>query len=156
MGYIYLLGAVASNFAKDFSAKRMSGLTDTHRKAYFFTFLRMSLCLLIATAILAVQGQLSTLAVTPLALGIALLSGCSQAVESITWLLSARKDTLLLIDQHAAHERRLYEEFNAREVAAASQELLIPQLLTLQPRECELVEEWQTELEELGLIEEVE
>ena len=35
-------------------------------------------------------------------------------------------------------------------MAAASQELLIPQLLTLQPREFELVEEWQSELEELG------
>ena len=98
MGYIYLLGAVASNFAKGFSAKRMSGLTDTHRKAYFFTFLRMSLCLFIAIAILTVQGQLSALAVAPLALIIALLSGISQAAQSITWLLSARKDTLLLIE----------------------------------------------------------
>ena len=67
-----------------------------------------------------------------------------------TYWIVQHGDDLYLIDQHAAHERRLYEELNAREVAAASQELLIPQLLTLQPRECELVEEWQTELEELG------
>ena len=67
-----------------------------------------------------------------------------------TYWIVQHEDDLFLIDQHAAHERRLYEEFNSREVAAASQELLIPQLITLQPREFELVEEWQEELEELG------
>ena len=65
------------------------------------------------------------------------------------WIVQHEED-LYLIDQHAAHERRLYEEFNSRQVAAASQELLIPQLITLQPREYELVEEWKEELEELG------
>ena len=67
-----------------------------------------------------------------------------------TYWIVQHDDDLYLIDQHAAHERRLFEELNAQEVAAASQELLVPQLLTLQPREFELVEEWQTELEELG------
>ena len=67
-----------------------------------------------------------------------------------TYWIVQHGDDLYLIDQHAAHERRLYEEFSSREVAAASQELLVPQLLTLQPREFELVEEWQSELEELG------
>ena len=67
-----------------------------------------------------------------------------------TYWIVQHGDDLYLIDQHAAHERRLYEEFNHREVAAASQELLVPQLITLQPREFELVEAWQEELEELG------
>ena len=67
-----------------------------------------------------------------------------------TYWIVQHEDDLYLIDQHAAHERRLYEELNGREVAAASQELLVPQLVTLQPREFELVEQWQTELEELG------
>ncbi|MBQ6146376.1 MAG: DNA mismatch repair endonuclease MutL [Clostridia bacterium] len=67
-----------------------------------------------------------------------------------TYWIVQHGDDLYLIDQHAAHERRLYEEFSKQEVAAASQELLVPQLLTLQPREFELVEEWQNELEELG------
>ena len=67
-----------------------------------------------------------------------------------TYWIVQHEDDLYLIDQHAAHERRLYEEFNGREVATASQELFVPQLITLQPREFELVEEWQTELEELG------
>ncbi len=67
-----------------------------------------------------------------------------------TYWIVQHGDDLFLIDQHAAHERRLYEEFDAREVETVSQALLIPQLLTLQPREYELVEEWRSELEELG------
>ena len=67
-----------------------------------------------------------------------------------TYWIVQHEDDLYIIDQHAAHERKLFEELNRQEVAAASQELLIPQLLTLQPREFELVETWQEELEELG------
>lgn len=67
-----------------------------------------------------------------------------------TYWFVQHEDDLYIIDQHAAHERRLFEELNGREVTAASQELLVPQLVTLQPREFELVEAWQSELEELG------
>ena len=67
-----------------------------------------------------------------------------------TYWIVQYDDDLYLIDQHAAHERRLYEELVRREVASASQELLVPQLVTLQPREFEMVESWQEELEELG------
>ena len=67
-----------------------------------------------------------------------------------TYWIVQHGDDLYLIDQHAAHERRLYEELIKKDVASASQELLVPQLLTLQPREYELVQEWQSELEALG------
>ena len=67
-----------------------------------------------------------------------------------TYWIVQHGDDLYLIDQHAAHERRLYEEFSKQDVASASQELLIPQLITLQPREYELVREWGNELEALG------
>ena len=98
MGYLYLAGALASNFAKGVSAKLLSGLTSSHRKAYLFTFFRMSLCLLIAVAIIGAQGQFSAMAVAPAILLISLLSGAGQAAQSITWLLSARKDALLLVE----------------------------------------------------------
>ena len=50
-----------------------------------------------------------------------------------TYWIVQHEDDLYLIDQHAAHERKLYEEFSAQEVAAASQELLIPQELDRLP-----------------------
>ena len=81
----------------------------------------------------------------PLDFGVNII-GC---VFNTYWIVQ-HEDDLYLIDQHAAHERRLYEEYNSRQVASASQELLIPQLLTLQPREFELAEQWQDDLEDLG------
>lgn len=65
------------------------------------------------------------------------------------WIIE-QGDSLFLIDQHAACERRLYEEFSARKTNVSSQELLVPEHLVLQPREFEQAMEYQKELEELG------
>lgn len=65
------------------------------------------------------------------------------------WIVE-QGDAVFLIDQHAACERRLYEEFSARKTNVSSQELLVPEHLLLQPREFEQAMEYQKELEELG------
>lgn len=65
------------------------------------------------------------------------------------WIIE-QGDSLFLIDQHAACERRLYEKFSARKTNVSSQELLVPEHLVLQPREFEQAMEYQKELEELG------
>jgi DNA mismatch repair protein MutL len=53
-----------------------------------------------------------------------------------TYLLLETKEQLLLIDQHAAHERVLYEQFRAQwlENGVASQGLLAPSVVRLEPR----------------------
>ena len=60
-----------------------------------------------------------------------------------TWLLFERDDALVLIDQHSAHERVLYEQFmrvlDCGE--APSQRLLFPMTLHLAPAEAEAFEE---------------
>ncbi|HKS07474.1 MAG TPA: DNA mismatch repair endonuclease MutL [Gemmatimonadaceae bacterium] len=54
-----------------------------------------------------------------------------------TWLLAEREDGVLLIDQHSAHERVLYERFMAtlERGAAPAQRLLLPLTLHLSPAE---------------------
>ena len=57
-----------------------------------------------------------------------------------TYILAEAGDTLLLIDQHAAHERLQYEKFMARaEAGAASQQLLAPLVVRLSAKEMAVI-----------------
>ena len=60
-----------------------------------------------------------------------------------TWLLFERDDALVLIDQHSAHERVLYEQFmrTLDSGRAPSQRLLFPMTLHLAPAEAEAFEQ---------------
>ena len=60
-----------------------------------------------------------------------------------TWLMFERDDALVLIDQHSAHERVLYEQFMAMldRGQAPSQRLLFPMTLHLAPAEADAFEE---------------
>ncbi|MBQ8507023.1 MAG: DNA mismatch repair endonuclease MutL [Clostridia bacterium] len=57
-----------------------------------------------------------------------------------TYILVEVGDTLLLIDQHAAHERLQYERYMARaEAGVASQQLLAPIIVSLSAREMAVI-----------------
>ena len=59
-----------------------------------------------------------------------------------TYILVEANDSLLLIDQHAAHERLQYEKFMAQlEAGMGSQQLLTPLVLRLSAREMALIRE---------------
>lgn len=70
-----------------------------------------------------------------------------------SYLIAVLPDAIYLIDQHAAHERVLFEELYDRLAdaqAPASQRLLFPLLVQLTPAEAELVEENIAALQGLG------
>ncbi len=70
-----------------------------------------------------------------------------------TYIVCEAPDGLVLIDQHAAHERVLYEQLSRRENApAAAQTLLVPETVELSHREAGCLEGLAPALAELGIL----
>ena len=68
-----------------------------------------------------------------------------------TYILIEYGEQLLLIDQHAAHERLLFDQMTkAYDQKAASQALLVPQVVTLTHRELDTLQENQEALLQTG------
>ncbi len=67
-----------------------------------------------------------------------------------TYIIVAAGDEAYIIDQHAAHERLLFERLYAAQGDGASQILLIPQLISLSPRERAMLDGIISQLEEMG------
>lgn len=69
-----------------------------------------------------------------------------------TYLVFSAPDRIVVLDQHAAHERILFEKFKRnRGGHDVSQQLLIPEVLTLSPKEMVLFEESMQMLKEAGV-----
>jgi len=69
-----------------------------------------------------------------------------------TFVVAASEDEVFFVDQHAAHERVIYERLQAALASGAppSQELLFPEPLELAPAARALLERWRGPLERLG------
>ncbi len=79
--------------------------------------------------------------------------GSARAQLFENFIVSQTEASLLLVDQHAAHERLVYERFKAQlaDGRVASQAHLIPVVVELNEEECDLLEAASGELEHLGL-----
>src|ERR1700674_3922720 len=69
------------------------------------------------------------------------------------YVLMENQDGLVLVDQHAAHERILFEELRRRmeEQGVPSQRLLLPQTFDLSPRDAEWIERNVATLQKMGI-----
>jgi DNA mismatch repair protein MutL len=69
------------------------------------------------------------------------------------YVLMENAEGLVLVDQHAAHERILFEELRRRmeEQGVPSQRLLLPQVIELAPRDAEWIERNLATLRKMGL-----
>jgi DNA mismatch repair protein MutL len=70
------------------------------------------------------------------------------------YIVSTIKSGMLVMDQHRAHQRILYEEFlqNMTVKEASSQQLLFPLQLHFTPQELVLIEQLQADLEHTGFV----
>jgi DNA mismatch repair protein MutL len=70
-----------------------------------------------------------------------------------TYILCESSDELVLIDQHAAHERILFEKLKDKSSSASksAQKLLIPETIDLGYREADILTKLIPDLKELGL-----
>ena len=71
-----------------------------------------------------------------------------------TYIVAQTRDGLVLVDQHAAHERLVYERMKAQMEGGGvtRQALLVPEVVELDPAEAERVTDRADELAELGLV----
>ena len=99
-----------------------------------------------APAVRAVEAPASDTAAHPLG------AACAQLHE--TYIVAQTADGLVIVDQHAAHERLVYERMKA-EIAANGvkrQILLIPEVVELDPADSARLVARAAELAELGLV----
>ena len=80
--------------------------------------------------------------------------GTARAQMFENFIVAQNGDSLVLVDQHAAHERLVYERFKAQLAAGpvASQALLIPAVVELSEDDCGRLAETAPALERLGLV----
>ena len=80
--------------------------------------------------------------------------GAARAQVHETYIVAQTRDGVVIVDQHAAHERLVYEKMKAEMAAGgvARQALLLPEVVELDPAEAERVAAKAPELAELGLV----
>ena len=80
--------------------------------------------------------------------------GAARAQLHANYIVAQTRDGLVIVDQHAAHERLVYERMKAQmaEGAVTRQALLTPEVVELDPAEAERVSARADELAELGLL----
>jgi DNA mismatch repair protein MutL len=80
--------------------------------------------------------------------------GAARAQLHGTYIVAQTRDGLVVVDQHAAHERLVYERMKTQMATGAvtRQALLTPEVVELDPSEAERVAARAEELAEMGLI----
>ncbi|MES2835028.1 MAG: DNA mismatch repair endonuclease MutL [Pseudomonadota bacterium] len=80
--------------------------------------------------------------------------GAARAQLHGTYIVAQTRDGLVVVDQHAAHERLVYEKMKVQmaQGSVARQALLTPEVVELDPAEAERISARADELAALGLI----
>ena len=79
--------------------------------------------------------------------------GAARTQLHETYIVAETRGSVVIVDQHAAHERLVYERMKTMLAngGVARQGLLIPEIVEMEPDEAALLVDWSDELAELGL-----
>jgi len=79
--------------------------------------------------------------------------GAAKAQLHDTYIVAETRGSVVIVDQHAAHERLVYQRMKSMLAAGgvARQGLLIPEIVEMEPDEVATLTDWSHELAELGL-----
>lgn len=81
--------------------------------------------------------------------------GIARGQVAQTYIVAEASDGLVLVDQHAAHERLVLERLRAAgtgETMASGQNLLIPEVVEMDETDCDRLEDHAAELAKFGLV----
>ena len=80
--------------------------------------------------------------------------GAARAQVHATYIVAQTNDGMVVVDQHAAHERLVYEHMKQAllEGSVARQGLLIPEIVEMEDEDCARLCARASELQELGLV----
>ncbi|MBJ7416893.1 MAG: DNA mismatch repair protein MutL, partial [Niveispirillum sp.] len=80
--------------------------------------------------------------------------GAARAQLHATYIVAQTENGIVIVDQHAAHERLVYERMKKEMLGGGvkRQGLLIPEVVELDPADAERVGERADELAEMGLV----
>ena len=80
--------------------------------------------------------------------------GAARAQLHETYIVAQTRDGLVIVDQHAAHERLVYERMKAalESGGAAGQGLLLPEVVDLEPQDAARLEKHLDDFARLGLV----
>ena len=89
----------------------------------------------------------------PVAPGLRYPLGVARGQVAATYIVAEAEDGLVIVDQHAAHERLVLERMRraGKEGTIARQALLMPEVVELDEPDCDRLETAISELAELGL-----
>jgi len=80
--------------------------------------------------------------------------GAARAQVHETYIVAQTRDGVVIVDQHAAHERLVYERMKEQMAGGrvARQTLLVPEVVDLDPSDCDRVLAAAPDLAEMGLV----
>lgn len=87
MGYLFLALALAAGSIKGYCGKQTSGYVNEYKDAMLANTLRMGFCIIIGFVMIAVQGDIPLLKVSPTMLAICAMSGITTSIFVVSWLV---------------------------------------------------------------------